>query len=111
MDKIGPICRNVEDCAIVLEAIRGSDGLDHAVINAPFNYASNLDLKKLRVGYRSAFVNATILDRLRAIVEFVCFVDHTSWHQHWCFCSAHFRHCMLKLKQKLRHTTSRASTR
>jgi Asp-tRNA(Asn)/Glu-tRNA(Gln) amidotransferase A subunit family amidase len=68
MDKIGPICRNVEDCAIVFEAIRGADGIDQAVINAPFNYAPNLDLTKLRVGYRSSFVNPAILGRLRAIV-------------------------------------------
>jgi Asp-tRNA(Asn)/Glu-tRNA(Gln) amidotransferase A subunit family amidase len=68
MDKVGPICRNVEDCAIVFEAIRGADGIDQAVINAPFNYDPNVDLKQLRVGYRSGFVNATILNRLRGIV-------------------------------------------
>ena len=28
MDKIGPICRSAEDCAIVFDIIRGSDGLD-----------------------------------------------------------------------------------
>ena len=28
MDKIGPICRSVEDCAIVFDAIRGPDGRD-----------------------------------------------------------------------------------
>ena len=40
MDKIGPICRTVEDCAIVFEAIRGADGIDRTLIEAPFNYES-----------------------------------------------------------------------
>jgi len=51
MDKIGPICRTVEDCALVLEAIRGPDGVDQTVIDAPFNYTPDIDLKKLRIGY------------------------------------------------------------
>jgi Asp-tRNA(Asn)/Glu-tRNA(Gln) amidotransferase A subunit family amidase len=51
MDKIGPICRTVEDCAIVFDAIRGSDGVDQTVIDAPFNYDPGIDLKKLRIGY------------------------------------------------------------
>jgi Asp-tRNA(Asn)/Glu-tRNA(Gln) amidotransferase A subunit family amidase len=56
MDKIGPICRTVEDCAIVFEAIRGPDGLDRTVLDVHFDYASKADFKKLRVGYlKSAF--------------------------------------------------------
>ncbi len=51
MDKIGPICRNVEDLAIVFDAIRGSDGIDQPVYDAPFNYTPNIDLKKLRIAY------------------------------------------------------------
>ena len=38
MDKIGAICRTVEDCAIVFNAIRGADGIDQTLIDAPFNY-------------------------------------------------------------------------
>ncbi|MFZ5970483.1 MAG: amidase [Bacteroidota bacterium] len=56
MDKIGPICRSALDCALVLEAIRGTDLLDKHVKNAAFNYAAKTDLKKLKVGYlQSAF--------------------------------------------------------
>jgi Asp-tRNA(Asn)/Glu-tRNA(Gln) amidotransferase A subunit family amidase len=56
MDKIGPICRSVEDCAIVLSAIYGPDGRDLAVQNAAFNWDADLDWKRLRAGYiRSAF--------------------------------------------------------
>ncbi len=51
MDKIGPICRTVEDCAIVFDAIRGADGIDQTLIAAPFNYDPNVNIKKLRVGY------------------------------------------------------------
>jgi Asp-tRNA(Asn)/Glu-tRNA(Gln) amidotransferase A subunit family amidase len=51
MDKIGPICRSALDCAMVFDAIRGPDGLDHHVKNASFNYSAKTDIKKLRVGY------------------------------------------------------------
>ena len=51
MDKIGPICRTVEDCAIVFNAIYGPDGLDQSVYDLPFNYDPKLKLSKLRIGY------------------------------------------------------------
>ncbi len=51
MDKIGPICRTIEDCALVFEVIRGSDGIDQTVVDAPFNYNADQDLKTLKVGY------------------------------------------------------------
>jgi Asp-tRNA(Asn)/Glu-tRNA(Gln) amidotransferase A subunit family amidase len=56
MDKIGPICRSVEDCALVLGAIYGPDGRDLAVRDAAFNWDAEFDWKSLRVGYlKSAF--------------------------------------------------------
>src|SRR5438477_678474 len=52
MDKLGPICRSVEDCALVLDAIYGPDGKDRAVAeSAAFNWNAELDWRKLRVGY------------------------------------------------------------
>ena len=51
MDKLGPICRSVEDCALVLGAIYGPDGHDRTVHAAAFNWNANLDWRKLRVGY------------------------------------------------------------
>jgi Asp-tRNA(Asn)/Glu-tRNA(Gln) amidotransferase A subunit family amidase len=51
MDKIGAICRSVEDCALVFEAIHGPDGKDLTVVDLPFNWDPGLDLKSLRVGY------------------------------------------------------------
>jgi Asp-tRNA(Asn)/Glu-tRNA(Gln) amidotransferase A subunit family amidase len=54
MDKLGPICRAVEDCAIVLSAIYGPDGQDRTVKDVAFNWDANLDWRKLRVGYLKA---------------------------------------------------------
>lgn len=51
MDKIGPIARSAEDCAIVFNAIYGPDGKDQSVYDAPFAYTSAINPKKLRVGY------------------------------------------------------------
>ena len=51
MDKLGPICRAVEDCAIVLDAIHGADQQDLAVRDAAFNWDAEFDWRKLRVGY------------------------------------------------------------
>jgi len=51
MDKIGPICRSVEDCALVFEAIYGPDGNDLSVVDIPFNWDPALDLREIRVGY------------------------------------------------------------
>jgi Asp-tRNA(Asn)/Glu-tRNA(Gln) amidotransferase A subunit family amidase len=51
MDKIGPIARSVEDCALIFDAIRGTDGLDPSVIDRPFSWPLNGDVRTLRVGY------------------------------------------------------------
>jgi Asp-tRNA(Asn)/Glu-tRNA(Gln) amidotransferase A subunit family amidase len=51
MDKIGPITRSVEDCAIVLSAIAGPDGQDRSVQPAAFNWDADFDWRTLRVGY------------------------------------------------------------
>ncbi len=51
MDKIGPICRTADDCALVFDVIRGSDGIDKSVIDRPFNFNFNTDIKRLRIGY------------------------------------------------------------
>ena len=56
MDKIGPICRSVEDCALVLNVIQGPDGRDETVIDMPFSWVADRDPRDLRVAYlRSAF--------------------------------------------------------
>jgi Asp-tRNA(Asn)/Glu-tRNA(Gln) amidotransferase A subunit family amidase len=58
MDKTGPMCRSVEDCALVLNAIQGADDLDLAAVDVPFNWDATLDVRKLRVAYlKAAFEN------------------------------------------------------
>jgi Asp-tRNA(Asn)/Glu-tRNA(Gln) amidotransferase A subunit family amidase len=51
MDKIGPMCRSVEDCALVFNEIYGSDGRDNSVIDAPFDWSPDGQLADLRIGY------------------------------------------------------------
>jgi Asp-tRNA(Asn)/Glu-tRNA(Gln) amidotransferase A subunit family amidase len=51
MDKIGPICRSAEDCALVFEAIYGPDGKDSTVADVPFNWDPGVRLGELRIGY------------------------------------------------------------
>jgi len=51
MDKIGPIGRTVEDCAMVFDAIRGPDNIDQTLIDLPFNYDADAAITSLRVGY------------------------------------------------------------
>ena len=76
MDKIGPICRTVEDCAIVFDAIRGADGIDDSVIETGFEYRRDVDLKTLRIGYIKDYfdedypnkeADATTLDVLKGL--------------------------------------------
>ncbi len=79
LDKIGPMCRSVEDCALVLNAIQGPDGLDLTVQDVPFNWDAQLDVRKLRVGYlKAAFADtrqtaqtnandAAALEKLRSL--------------------------------------------
>jgi Asp-tRNA(Asn)/Glu-tRNA(Gln) amidotransferase A subunit family amidase len=54
MDKIGPIARSVEDCALVLEAIHGPDNQDRTVKDIPFSWDASLKPTSLRVGYNKA---------------------------------------------------------
>ncbi len=74
MDKLGPIARTVEDCAIVFHAIHGADEKDPMSIDAPFNYDPRIDIRTVRIGYLvKAFERDTVrkkfhqaaLDRLR----------------------------------------------
>ena len=58
-DTVGPLCRSVEDCALVFDAIYGPDGEDNSVLDVPFRWDATADVRKLRVGYlRSAFTTS-----------------------------------------------------
>ena len=60
MDKIGPICRGVQDCAIVLDAIYGPDGRDLTVTDIPFGWEPRAPLGQMRIAYlKSEFEQGT----------------------------------------------------
>ena len=64
MDKIGPMCRSALDCAIVFNAIKGVDGLDQTVVNAPFNYDAKRNVKNLKVGYLKNLFDTDTLNKV-----------------------------------------------
>jgi len=49
-DRLGPLCRYSEDCALVMSVIARPDGRDMSVSEIPFNWNTHLDVRKLRVG-------------------------------------------------------------
>ena len=69
MDKVGPICRGVEDCAVVFDAIHGPDGKDWAVVDVPFTWEPRRELPGLRVGYVSAEFDAVEDPAEKAVYE------------------------------------------
>lgn len=62
MDKVGPLCRSVEDCALVFNTIHGADEKDPATLTTPFRFQRSPDLSSFRIGYDEgapeAFVDA-----------------------------------------------------
>ena len=70
MDKIGPMCRSVDDCALVYSIIKGTDREDHSVVDAPFQVPVKKELKSLRIGFvESAFNDSTTSDNDRNVVD------------------------------------------
>jgi Asp-tRNA(Asn)/Glu-tRNA(Gln) amidotransferase A subunit family amidase len=51
MDKLGPIARSIEDCALVFDAIHGADGHDWAAVDQPFEWPPRVALERIKVGY------------------------------------------------------------
>ena len=77
-DRLGPMCRYAEDCALVMQAVAKPDGRDMSVSDVPFNWNAQLDVRKLRVGYiKESFdeitnadgqgQRAAVLDTLRSL--------------------------------------------
>jgi len=59
LHKIGPLCRTVEDCGVVLSVIAGPDGLDLAVPDhAPFTWDARAKSGPRRIGYVKAMMDA-----------------------------------------------------
>ena len=66
MDKIGPMCRTIEDCALVFNTIHGADEKDPATLTAPFNFERAPDLSALRIGFTEDAPEAFV-DKLREL--------------------------------------------
>jgi Asp-tRNA(Asn)/Glu-tRNA(Gln) amidotransferase A subunit family amidase len=83
MDKIGPIARSVEDCAVVFDAIQGADGLDPTAVSRPFAWPPRRDVRALKVGFvRSMFEEDRTADvdddtRRRSLEEWQSFDRRT----------------------------------
>ena len=66
MDKVGPMCRSIEDCALVFNTIHGADEKDPATLTTPFRFDRNPDLADLRIGYDEQAPEAFV-EALRAL--------------------------------------------
>jgi Asp-tRNA(Asn)/Glu-tRNA(Gln) amidotransferase A subunit family amidase len=53
-DRLGPMCRHAEDCALVMSVVARPDDRDMSVVDIPFNWDAQLDITKLRIGYLKA---------------------------------------------------------
>ena len=51
LDKVGPICRSVEDTGLVLAAINGGDARDPGSIDMPFSHDAKEPIDGLQVGF------------------------------------------------------------
>ena len=49
-DRVGPICRTIEDAAMVFNTIHGVDEKDPGTVTVPFQFDRNIKLASLRIG-------------------------------------------------------------
>jgi Asp-tRNA(Asn)/Glu-tRNA(Gln) amidotransferase A subunit family amidase len=69
LDTIGPICRTVDDCGLVLAAIHGADPRDRASVDRPYVWPSSRELSTIRVGYDAHHGDLEKSDHLRDLRE------------------------------------------
>src|SRR3546814_5050513 len=55
LERIGPICRQIEDAAQVLAVINGPDPTSIGSVDFGFAYDAGIDLRKIKVGYSPAW--------------------------------------------------------
>jgi Asp-tRNA(Asn)/Glu-tRNA(Gln) amidotransferase A subunit family amidase len=67
MDKIGPITRSVDACALVFDAIHGGDGRDPTAVTRPFHWPATDTLPQLRVGMFEKDIDGPVGDAVRAL--------------------------------------------
>ncbi len=66
MDRVGPMCRTVEDCAMVFNAIHGVDEKDPSTVTMPFQFDRRISLDSLRIGV-DPNAPKEFVDRLREL--------------------------------------------
>jgi hypothetical protein len=49
-DRVGPICRTVEDCAMVFNVMHGVDPKDPSTVTMPFHFDRAIKISTLRIG-------------------------------------------------------------
>jgi Asp-tRNA(Asn)/Glu-tRNA(Gln) amidotransferase A subunit family amidase len=65
-DRVGPICRTIEDCAMVFNAIHGVDPKDPSTVMTPFHFDRDIRLAALRIGV-DANAPKEFVDKLREL--------------------------------------------
>ena len=65
-DRVGPICRSIEDCAMVFNAIHGVDEKDPSTVMTPFTFDRNIKLASLRIGVDPG-APTELIDRLKEL--------------------------------------------
>jgi len=70
LDRIGPLCREAEDCALVLAAMAGADSRDASSVDRPFAYPAKVNLAQVSIGWvgsPTAMDDDVAVKRLRAL--------------------------------------------
>ncbi|MGE4619782.1 MAG: amidase [Planctomycetota bacterium] len=72
MDKLGPICRSLQDTALVFDAIEGADGLDLDCVDRAFETPGATTIEGWKIGYsKEVFIGAEnhrhVLEQLKGL--------------------------------------------
>ena len=62
-DKLGPLCRTVEDCALVFNTMHGVDEKDPSTITAPFQFNPKPSLATMRIAFDTT-APKSVVDKL-----------------------------------------------
>src|SRR4029079_15131318 len=65
-DRVGPLCRTIEDCAMVFNTIHGVDPKDPGTVTTPFHFDRDIKLASVRMGV-DAQAPKEFVDKLREL--------------------------------------------
>jgi aspartyl-tRNA(Asn)/glutamyl-tRNA(Gln) amidotransferase subunit A len=70
LDQIGPMAKNVDDCKIVFEVIRGKDEMDSTSVNSKFQILnSKIEIKNLKIGVAKEYFVEGIEPEVKEKIE------------------------------------------